>query len=797
MKKITFLLVVLLLSSVVASGENKLSQQIGKIKSYNKTNETVWIKAVNAQLAITAYSPEIIRVRMTNDEFGDDFSYAVVKQPKAGFEISENANELWLKTGKVKVKVTKDPVRVSFYNLKDELINQDYAEFGYSCIGDEITLAKQLICDERFIGLGEKTGSLDRRGSSYTHWNSDVPAYAVNQDPMYATIPFYIGLHSKKQVYGVFLDNSYQSTINFGASTNDEFSSITVSNGELNYYFISGENVGSIVESYTDLTGRAKLPPYWSLGYQQCRWSYYPEKEVFRIANTFREKSIPCDVIYLDIDYMDNYKVFTFSPEKFPDPTKMVRNLRDSGFHVVCIIDPGLKVEKGYHAYDEAKEKGLFVKYPNGKEYTGNVWPGKSHFPDFTNPKTRQWWGEKFSFYTGMDIDGFWNDMNEPSAWGQRIPDLIEFDFDGHRTTAKEAHNVYGMQMARATYEGAREQLKGFRPLNITRATYSGGQRYSTIWTGDNFASDEHMLLSSRLVNSLGLSGFPFAGPDIGGFVGIPSRELITRWLSLAVFTPFMRNHAEISTPSREPWVYGKESEKTQRELIEQRYRLLPYIYSAFNEATQTGMPVSRTLAIDYTFDDNVYKTEFENEFLFGKNLLVCPVSSKSEMAKVYLPVGNWYKLSSDSLFSGGLTHLVESPLSELPVFVKAGAFIPMQNLVQYTSQKTDGVLYLHFYKGTENSVFNYYEDDGVTYEFESGAFYKRSIEYNASANTITLKAKEGKYNTRNKTLKLVLHGFTKEESTLVKNVNTDARITGNTIEISTRLVDGEMQIKL
>lgn len=797
MRKITFLLIVFFVSSSMISGQNKLSQHIGKMRSYKKINETVLIKAVNAQLTITAYSPEIIRVRMTKGEFEDDFSYAVVMPSKGSFEMTDNANELWLKTAKIKIKVTKDPVRISFFDSNNEIINQDYAEFGYSWIGDEITLAKQLFRDERFIGLGEKTGSLDRRGSSFTHWNSDVPAYQVNHDPLYATIPFYIGLHSKKQVYGIFLDNSYKSTINLGASTNEEFSSITASNGELNYYFISGEHVGRVVENYTSLTGRAKLPPYWSLGYQQCRWSYYPDNEVFRVAYAFREKSIPCDAIYLDIDYMDNFKVFTFSSLKFPDPARMVSCLRDSGFHVVCIIDPGLKVEKGYDAYEEAKKNGLFVKYPNGKEYTGDVWPGNSHFPDFTNPKTRQWWGKKFSFYTNLGIDGFWNDMNEPSVWGQSVPDMLEFDFDGHRTTAKEAHNVYGMQMSRATYEGAREQLKGKRPLIITRATYSGGQRYSTIWTGDNFASDDHMLLSSRIVNSLGLSGFPFAGPDIGGFVGNPSRELITRWLSLAVFTPFMRNHADQSNPSREPWVYGKEWEKIQRELIEQRYKLLPYIYSAFNEAVQTGMPVSRTLAIDYSFDDHVYKTEYENEFLFGKNLLVCPVSCKSEISKVYLPTGNWYKWSSDSMYQGGSSYLVESPLTELPVFAKAGAFIPMQNIIQHTGQKTDGVLYLHFYKGTENSSFNYYEDDGVSYEFESGSFYKRIIEYDVLNNTISLKAKEGEYNTRNKTLKLILHGFTDKEIASVTGVNPDARVVGKTIELTVQLVDEMMQVNL
>lgn len=797
MRKITFLLIVLMVSSSLAFGQSKLVQSVGKMRSYKKINNTVLITAENAKLAITAFSPEIIRVRMTKDDFLEDFSYAVVMQQSSSFKITDTGNDLWLSTDKVKVKVSKDPLRVSFYNMANEIINEDYSELGYCWIGDEITLTKKLFSDERFIGLGEKTGSLDRRGNSYTHWNSDTPAYSTNQDPLYSSIPFYIGLHSKKQVYGIFLDNSYKSTINFGASTNEEFSSIAVSQGELNYYFISGENVADIVDNYTSLTGRAKLPPYWSLGYQQSRWSYYPEKEVYRIANTFREKLIPCDVIYLDIHYMDNFKVFTFSPTDFPDPGKMVRSLRDSGFHVACIIDPGIKVESGYKIYEEGKEKGLFVKYPNSKEYTGAVWPGNSNFPDFTNPKTREWWGSKFSFYTNIGIEGFWNDMNEPSAWGQSIPDFLGFNFDGHATTTKEAHNVYGMQMARATFEGTRKLMNGHRPLNITRATFSGGQRYSTIWTGDNFASDDHMLLGCRLINSLGLCGFPFAGTDIGGFVGIPSSDLITRWLSLAVYAPFMRNHAELISPLREPWAFGNEVEKTQRQFIEARYKLLPYIYSAFYEAVQTGMPVSRTLAIDYTFDEKVYKQEFMNEFLFGSNLLVCPVSSQSKRANVYLPSGIWYKMSSDSAYCGSMSHWVESPLNDLPVFVKAGAFIPMQNVIQYTGQKTDGVLYLHFYKGSQNASFTYYEDDGDTYNFETGNFYKRTFEYDTLKNIISLTAKEGSFNSRNLTLKLILHGFDINEKPEIDGSGSNIKVVGNTIEFSTQLVDGLMQIKL
>jgi alpha-glucosidase len=278
--------------------------------------------------------------------FERDFSYAVIKPlEKTNWTSSEDNLKIILQTDSLLLNIQKTPLRLSFSDKKNNILNEDDPAFGTSWIGTEMTTYKKLQDGERFIGLGEKTGNLDRRGSAYVNWNNDYFGYPANADPLYQTIPFYIGIHHTV-AYGIFLDNTYKSTFNFGAS-NNRFSSFTVDDGEMNYYFISGANIPSLIQSYTSLTGRIEMPPVWSLGYQQCRWSYYPDKEVLNLARTFREKNIPADVIYLDVHYMDAYKVFTFHPERFPDPKQMIDELKKMGFHLVVIVDPGIKVEKG------------------------------------------------------------------------------------------------------------------------------------------------------------------------------------------------------------------------------------------------------------------------------------------------------------------------------------------------------------------------------------------------------------------------------------------------------------------
>jgi len=735
----------------------KLNESLGTHQGHERTKHGLRLRTENGTVQVTVYSDAVIRIHITREgDEPDDFSYAVVAQPeKTDFSVEESRGKFIVKTGLMRLEISKRPVRFRFFTAGEKLINADDRAFGTSWIGDEITTYKQLQKGERFVGLGEKTGNLDRAGSAYTNWNTDYFAYPTDGDPLYATFPFFIGIHGGL-VYGIFMDNSHESHFNFGAS-NDRFSCFSAAGGDMNYYFIYGESVRRIIEAYTRLTGRMNMPPLWSLGYHQCRYSYYPDKEVMSVARTFREKDIPADVIYLDIHYMDEYKVFTWNRERFPKQRKLLSELKKMGFRAVVIVDPGIKVEKGYKSYEEGKKKGLFVKYPDGREYSGEVWPGWCHFPDFTRPGAREWWGKSFAGYVKAGLEGFWNDMNEPASWGQHTPDLIEFEFEGKKATHRKARNVYGMQMARSTCEGVRKLMGDRRPFILTRAAYAGAQRYAAIWTGDNVASDEHMLAGIRLVNSLGLTGMPFAGYDIGGFAGEASPALFARWISVGAFAPVARGHSAVNTRDSEPWAYGEEVEAVSRSYLKLRYRLLPYLYSTFYESTQNGMPVARSLAIDHTHDEKVYDPAYQNQYLFGDAILVAPVESDREISKVYLPKGRWYDLYTDREKRGGREIYVDTPMERLPLFVRAGAILPMQEPAAHTGEVADDTLQVHVYAGGQGS-FLYYEDDGVTYEYEQGAFLKRKIVL--GADSLTFEKAAGEYVSRFEKIRVYFHGF-------------------------------------
>ncbi|MEI6900970.1 MAG: TIM-barrel domain-containing protein, partial [Bacteroidota bacterium] len=384
----------------------------GALKSLKKTDYGVLIKAEHATLQIFNYANNVVRFRMAKELNTDDFSYAVIQKPAGNFQKIDEQKDFWqLLTDSLTIEIGKSPLYIRIKDSRGNILSEDYEGIPVTWQGTEVTANKKLFADEKFIGLGEKTGPLNRRGEKYENWNTDAPAYLANQDPLYNTIPFYMGIHGTS-TYGIFLDNSFRTKFNFGASTDDQFSSFSAANGELNYYFFGATTIAGIISDYTWLTGRIKMPPYWSLGYQQCRWSYYPETEVLSIAQSFRDKKIPCDVLYLDIDYMDSYKIFTWNNTKFPDPKGMISKLNSMGFHLVTIVDPGIKVEKGYHSYEEGVAKDYFVKYPGGKLYIGSVWPGRCHFPDFTKEATRNWWGNSFKALIDPGVEGFWNDMN-------------------------------------------------------------------------------------------------------------------------------------------------------------------------------------------------------------------------------------------------------------------------------------------------------------------------------------------------------------------------------------------------
>jgi alpha-glucosidase len=734
------------------------SRSIGAVKSWSLTQTGLVGNTDHANFRISVYKEGIIRVQATKHEQFEPNPYSVVVHPETvDFTVAEHPNKLILSTSLIDLEIELEKLTLHFLNKQGEILNSDDS-LGISWIGSEVTAYKKIQSNEKFIGLGEKTGNLNRLGRAYTNWNTDYFAYGIGDDPLYMSIPFYLGIHHAGS-YGIFFDNTHKTVFNFGASTN-RFVYFSAEDGDMDYYFFHQPSVAEIISSYTWLTGRMAMPPKWALGFQQCRYSYYPDSEVYTVAQTFRDKNMPADVIYLDIHHMEAYKVFTFDGEKFTDPKAMISRLKEKGFKVVVIMDPGIKTQFGYLPYEEGLDKDLFAKYPDGKIYEAQVWPGWCAFPDFTKEATRTWWAEKMAFYTEAGVDGFWTDMNEPASWGQFTPNLVEFDFEGEGASHRKARNIYGMQMARSAMEGASFQTPDKRPFVLTRSGFSGIQRYAAAWTGDNVATEDHMLAGIRLVNSLGLSGVSFAGYDVGGFAGEATKSLFARWMSIGAFSPFYRAHSMINSNDAEPWAFGEVVEEISRNYMNLRYRMLPTIYSQFHLSTQTGLPLSASLAIDYPLDPNIYLTAYQNQYVFCENFLVAPVESYKEITKIYLPEGEWYYLYSDKKHQGNQSIYQDSPLNYLPVFAKAGGIFTLQSPVSHTGEVHNGILEIHIYQGEKGSEYLHYEDGGEGLEYLKGTFHSRKIIYRPEKKEVLLKSCLGAYTSDFRTLRFHLHGF-------------------------------------
>ncbi|WP_339323257.1 TIM-barrel domain-containing protein [Paenibacillus sp. FSL W8-0194] len=585
--------------------------------------------------------------------------------------------------------------------------------------------------DSHFYGLGEKSSFLDKRGERYTNWNTDVYAPHVPEiEALYQSIPFVIHMAGGTSC-GLFLDNPGRTEVDM--RTHAEAFTMGCSTGDYDLYFIAGPSVKDVVTRYTALTGRIELPPKWALGYHQSRYSYMDQEEVLELARTFREKNIPCDVIYLDIHYMDGYRVFTFDPLRFPDPEAMIKELRGMGIRIVPIVDPGVKKDPKYDVYREGVQQGHFCTKLEGDIYFDEVWPGTSAFPDFTDDRTSKWWGDLHSFYTENGIEGIWNDMNEPAVFNEsKTMDLdVMHRNNGHLKTHEELHNLYGLLMSKATAEGLKRQLDNRRPFVLTRAGYAGIQRYAAVWTGDNRSFWEHMALAMPMVLNMGLSGLPFAGPDIGGFAHHTSGQLLVRWTQMGAFFPYFRNHSAIDTLRQEPWAFGAETEEIIRKYIGLRYRWLPHIYNLFQEAAATGLPVIRPLVLEYPNDPNV--TNLCDQFLLGDAVLIAPVyRPDTDHRAVYLPEGRWFDYWTGEKLEGGRHILAACPLDTMPMYVKSGAIVPEGALAQHADDQTNGNLTFHIYGAEAQSGFqaeySLYEDDGATYDYRDQTYSRLNV---------------------------------------------------------------------
>lgn len=597
-------------------------------------------------------------------------------------------------------------------------------------------------------GGGEVTGPLLRNGQSIKLWNTDSGAYSVdNGKRLYQSHPWVMGVRPDGTSFGILFDTPYKAKL----TTTDERINFETEGELFRIFVIDRESPQAVIKGLAELIGTMPMVPRWALGYQQCRFSYTPASRVIEVADTFRIKRIPCDVIWMDIDYMDGYRIFTFNPQTFPDPAALNRDLHIRGFHSAWMIDPGAKVDSTYFVYKSGTANDVWVKTAQGKEFHGDAWPGACAFPDFTQPKTVRWWADLYKDFLDKGVDGVWNDVNEPQISNTPTGTMPEDNkhLGGDKIPAGphlKYHNVYGYLMVKASREGIMKARPQNRPFILTRSNFLGGQRFAATWTGDNASWESHMTMSVPMILTLGLSGQPFSGADVGGFLFNPDANLFGRWMALGAFYPFSRGHACAGTINKEPWAFGQKVEDVSRMALERRYVLLPYYYTLLHEASETGMPIMRPVFFADP-KDTLLRAE-EQAFLIGENLLVVPEWAQNPA----LPKGIWRNLS---LIPGDDKDSYQAKLK-----IRGGAIIPTGKIIQNTNEKSLDPLTLLVCldeKGEAHGTL--YWDEGDNWSFKDGNYsFQHFTAIRTADNKVQVKItqKKGKYITENNDMAIV-----------------------------------------
>ena len=689
---------------------------------------------------------DILRIKISQGgRFDATPTFAVIQDEfgAVDVDIRETRARIVLTTDALRVVIRRQPFNIDVYRADGSVVFKSVPGEAYRFLNNGWAITRRSRRKDAYLGLGEKTGGLNHNGRHLQMWNTDILAPAADGsvrdrsgaapdldptsdrfDPYYVSIPLYYHLPADQpgQAAASFIDNGYRLHYDM---TKGPRMRVIAEGGQYTEYVFAGPDIKDILAGYTALTGRMQPPPLWALGHHQCRWHDYTQQTWQDLAEAYREKDIPCDTLWLDIHYMDAYRVFTWDEDKFPDREKALKSLWDRHFRAITIIDPGVKHDPGYPVFDEGMERNLLCKTESGHVYIGQVWPGRTCFPDFVKEEARRWWGRLNAEHVEGGLAGIWNDMNEPST-GSVPPFSMRFDRDGADHPHERYHNQYALLMAMGTLEGLRTTMPELRTFILSRAGFAGMQRYAANWTGDNCSEWAHLAMSLPMNANLGLSGQPFVGSDVGGFCGTPSPELLIRWYQYGVFQPFLRNHSVVGTPDQYPWAMGKEAETLIRQALEERYRLLPYIYTAFMESSRTGEPIQRPLVYDFQDDDDA--RDNRTEYMFGPHLLVAPVIEEGQRERtLYLPPGEWIDWRTDDRCTGGKEITVAAPLERCPVFVRAGAVIPTAPVVQSTMLYAPEILTLNLYPpasaGSHTSILH--EDDGLTDKHRSGEYLR------------------------------------------------------------------------
>jgi alpha-glucosidase len=689
-------------------------------------------------------------------------SYAVQQQawPEVSAALTRSGRLWSLRSERMEVRVAEDGT-LELRDSDGALLRRDLPPSGrtYGWIQ-----SAELAPEACVYGLGERSGRLNLRPGSYRFWNQDAGGtYAPGADPLYICMPLYLCLQPAGSCL-VFYDNTFRGRIELGRTVEIQF------DGGPACYYVAAGAPAALLSLLGRLTGCAPLPPRWALGYHQSRFGYRTEAELRRVFSEFQRLDLPLSVLYLDADYFKDYCTFTVDSQRFPDLPGFARQLNDCGVHLVASTNPGVKIDPSLEMYRQGQSLDIYCKDPSGSEQAGLVWPGWSAFPDFTNPAGREWWSKQYAASLERGIDGFWHDMNEPSsfaAWGDMsLPLATRHHLEGRGGDQREAHNVYGLLMNQAGYGGLRQLRPDKRPFILSRAGWVGMQRHAWTWTGDTETSWPILRQTVACVLGLGLSGQPYAGPDVGGFSGRPGPELFVRWFQLASYLPFFRTHSSIGLPKREPWEFGPQILELLRSSLDQRYRLLPYWYTLAWQTSQDGCPIVRPLFWDNPSDQGLW--EVDDAFLLGDSLLVAPVLEPGVQTRpVLLPAGTWYDLESGQSYPGGQEIQLDTPIERIPVLGRGGSILPIQG--------TDG-LELHLFApaaGNEGAG-RLYSDTGDGYgPWRLDRFSLRPAEGGGFTFSHT---SEGDFPWSFGSITLVLHGL---EGVEVREVSPEITIEG------------------
>jgi alpha-glucosidase len=635
------------------------------------------------------------------------------------------------------------------------------------------TWTRRMPRDVHYFGLGERTGLLDKRGRRHTFWNTDrFEGHGPGTDELYKSIPFYLAMDGAGRCHGVYLNNTHRTVFDLTDEQGERLV-IRADGGELDQYILAGPQPADVARRYTALTGRMSLPPRWALGYHHSRWGYSSEEQIRRVAARLRADQIPADVIYVDIEALDEYRDFTWDPERFPDPAGLVRGLREQGFKVALVVDVGIKYqpEGGYDVFTEGEKRGYFL-CEGDHLLLRYVWPGLCAFPDFIRDDVRDWWAGWHDELIATGIRLFVNDMNEPSMRDRPITDPQAQRVDPppdtphgppqERTTHAEVHNVYANAENVATNKAMASNRPDERPMLLSRAGFAGLQRHAASWTGDNASYWEHLEMSVPQLLNLGLSGVAFVGADIGGFYADAGPELLARWYQLGAFYPLARANNAKGCSDQEPWVWGERIEAVCRRALELRYRLLPYLYTVFEEAARTGTPVLRPLLYHYGDDESARLRH--DQALVGADLMVAPVLWPGRRAReVYLPDGRWYDLRTGVVADGRAHVLADAPLDgEIPVYARGGAIIPFGPDQAFVDERHLDPLTLAVYPDSRDRADGtLYEDDGISLAYRTGA--ASTTRYSYRDGTVTAR-RSGGYAPGRRRVRVRVHGRPERE---------------------------------